>query len=664
MIAQRLIMVAVFGVLIFMMYGKTCGAQETAPRQSTMMFGPAGLNTLPNARMDRVGLIRAGIATLDPYAHAFLGVQISQSLYINLRQSAEVSSLKDDADRLYPGIDLKLRLVQEDGLRPAVALGLQSASGHRRLSGEYVALSKRFHDFDFTGGIGWGFYGTGGNFGNPLKTLHGHFGDGRDPRSEKTAGISDWFTGDTIGFFGGVEYSTPVEGLSLKLDGGTATPWSIGLSWQPTPWAELGVAVQNTDKIMARLSLSGLLSDWRRESTQKREADPALYALQGERHSVAARQSLRTGASAPQQIGSASYKIFDESGANIRQAKITPTIMGLSGPSVSLMRRDLQQARHGRGSAQEIWRGALFGAENENLSGARSQNVFYPVSLESQVSLAEDDSGILHRTSIKGGRRAPVFFGILDSGMALRLNLGNNIGPRTTPPANTLPVRSDVERFAERRLGLDESWLAWTHSFRSDLHAVLLGGYLEEMYAGLGGEILYRPFQSRFALGGESWLAMRRNADTPFNLGLRGDRAWTGHLNFYYDLPGDDITLTAQAGRYLGGDNGLRLGLLKHFENGTRLESFVTLSDQSDTDIFGGTVSAGGGLRLSLPLGGYKYMPRDAKIHLRAEPFARDAGQSLESPLPLYELTEPFSYRHLQTRWRDIAQNENKAESE
>jgi hypothetical protein len=51
--------------------------------------------------MHESGTISAGISTLDPYVHGWLGMQIAAPLYINIRQSAEVSNINEDPDRLF-----------------------------------------------------------------------------------------------------------------------------------------------------------------------------------------------------------------------------------------------------------------------------------------------------------------------------------------------------------------------------------------------------------------------------------------------------------------------------------------------------------------------------------------------------------------------------------
>ena len=221
--------------------GKTARA-TTPQRHSPALTGFLGLNTVPSARMDKVGTVRMGASTLDPYMHGYIGIQIAEPLHINVRQTAEVSNLTENPKALYPGVDLKLRLIKETATRPEISLGLQAAFGHKRMAGEYIALSKRYNNFDFTTGLGWGRFGSAGHLNNPFKSLSSHFEHDRNPDSDLPNTPNDWFTGDKIGIFAGVEYFLPYDGLSLKLDYGAdrytaeksnfnykaPAPWGIG----------------------------------------------------------------------------------------------------------------------------------------------------------------------------------------------------------------------------------------------------------------------------------------------------------------------------------------------------------------------------------------------------------------------------------------------------
>lgn len=640
---------------------------------SPSLYGPLGLNTVPSARMDKSGTVRAGIAALDPYAHSWLGVQIANPLYIGLRQSAEVSNLREDARRLYPGADIKWRLLEETGARPEIALGLQSAIGHKRMAGEYLAASKRYGDFDFTAGLGWGRLGSAAHFKNPLSVV---FGEDRELDGEKPAGPEDWFSGESIGLFGGIEYFTPLKGLSIKLDYGAdryvaereslgfkaPPPWSAGLNYAPVPGLDLGLAAQGTDKIMGRLSFSGLIDNWRnRNDTRNQKQYVPLLRRDMEAGGARARLALEEGLPAPYQIAAAAKNIAARTKNDRAGIAITPGVLSLKGPTVKLVRADLQSPER---SAQEIWHDTTFETEGPSKI-PRPDEPSWPASafrfkLDNQISMSEEDSGTLYRSSFIAGGRTPDFYGLIDNFYSLRLNLSDNLEDlNQSRPRTPLPVRSNVDDFAQQRLAVETMFSAFTHSFRPDLHLALLGGYLEEMYGGLGGEILYRPFDSRLAVGAESWLSLKRDPLTAFNLGFNGDRLLTGHVNLWYDLPLWDMTARLSAGRYLAEDTGATLGLQKHFENGSLLEAFVTMTGLRDADPFGNAAHAYNGLRLSVPLGGYKYVPRNTDINLKAEPFGRDAGQRLENPLPLYELTQPFTAQHMARNWNGMAPDVN-----
>lgn len=661
-----------------------------------MLLGPIGLNTIPSARMDKVGTVRLGTSTLDPYVHAYLGFQLADGVYIQLRQTAEVSGLNDPADRLYPGIDVKLRLAEETQTRPEISLGLQSALGHRRMAGEYIALSKRYLDFDITGGIGWGRYGRGVTILNPLRTIS-HFKNRRISDSEMPGGPEDWFTGKAA-LFGGIEYFTPLKGLSLKADWngddyraeqaafGFKEParWLAGLSYAPADWLNIGIAALGTDKVMGRLTLSAPLTKWRKykkdsvvfirphrtdsvsPALMERKAAGAgmtLVNVTNTPNAVSADLLLSPHDTFPAELGEAAIYMANNAGQEIEKMSVTPTLLGLRGPRVSMLRKDFEKAlaRH-EGSAEEIWRHAEFqdqhyGTERNMRLAEATYGLNNPrFMLEQQLSLSEEDHGILTRTSLIAGTRRARLFGLLDSGYSLRLNLFDNLDNLNTARVWTpLPVRSNVDRFARNRIAIDEMYVAFTHSIRSDLHVSAIGGYLEEMYGGIGGEILYRPFESRWALGAEMWEALKREPSIPLAAGFNGDHLLSGHLNAWYDAPGMDLVVGAKLGRYLAEDWGGTLSIQKKFENGATLQGFVTVTDNADPDPFGGTTHAVNGVRLTLPLGGFKHMPRNSSIQLRAEPFGRNSGQSIQNPLPLYDLTEPFSQAHIVRNWGDVA---------
>lgn len=677
-------------------------------QESPSLLGPLGLNTIPSARMEPAGTIRAGVSTLDPYAHATLAVQTNDSLNITLRQSAETSALNDDADRLYPGVDLKLRLAKETKFTPEFSLGAIGSLGHKRMAGEYLALSKRYHDFDFTAGLGWGRYGSSGTFDNPFGVLGRHFDDPRALDGEMPNGPEDWLTGEDTGLFGGVEYFTPINGLSLKLDWGAdrfiaeetafdfdaPDPWSIGLHYAPTAWANLGIGVMGGDKILAALSLKSLIAKWPGRNRKPehpvtlrphrtdmaipaamaqdaaRDGDMILHTIRRNLTSVWARLDADPDEPMPRQIGAAARHMANHAGLDAEEILITPEIYGLNGPTMRLMRRDLEQAAiHHQGSPQEIWRNALLTTTvPDDLKNGVAETRFhrnaasYPVPkfrfiLDTQASLSEEDHGLLYRTSGLVEMVDRMIRPIL-VGLCIRFNGPHNLDDLDNiRPVSIFPVRGDAARFAGKTVTIDRMYSAWTRSSGTgNWHAMAATGYLEEMYAGLGGEILYRPYGKTYAFGMELWEALKRDPGSAWSLAPNGDHLLTGHVKAWYEIPQTDLTLGLKIGRYLAEDIGATLTLSQFMENGARIDAFATATDNADFDLWGGTTHLYSGLRLTLPLGNFPFLPSGSQARVSAAPLGRDYGQSLDSPIPLYETTEPLSYRHMAQHWTKVTE--------
>lgn len=678
----------------------TASKAKAEPVRHTTVLGSLGLSLIPSARMDEPGTIRAGISTLDPYTHGALGLQIARPLYIGMRQSAEVSSLNDDALRLYPGVDVKLRLLEEGAYHPEISLGWLGAVGHKRMAGEYLVASKQFENWDFSAGLGWGRYGSAHTFGNPLSIFGSHFKKGRSLDGEEPNGPQDWFTDEDIGLFAGVEYAAPwIDGLSLSaewgadrylaektaLEFGAPAPWALGVHYSPRDEVSLSTALVGGEKIMASLTLQSALSKWPgklfKRDKQVREPVrpyrtgmtlPAEMELSAERNDLVlhdtrasysrarAELEIPQNLSTPRSIGLALPHMNNHAGETVEALEVRPAYMGLKGPVIRLNRRDITQTLGLQsGSPQEIWRNIEFNpdAEDEMTLTGRARTTYdnsLRLMLDEQLSLSEEDHGLLHRTSILLDGTTTTDIGLL-GGLGFRLNLTDNLGHlddyRFAPP---LPVRSNVATFAKNRIGLEHLYGGFAHSLTPDLHVATAAGYLEEMYAGFGGDILYRPFRSTWAVGAEGWLAFKRDPNTSLNMGFSGDRVFTGHLKAYYEFPETDMTVEARLGRYLNEDIGATLALNQRFDHGMNVRGFVTATDQSDFDVFGGTTNLYAGLEFTMPIGNIPIIPQNTVIRVKAAPLGRDTGQALENPVDLYTMTEPLSYRHITQYWNDI----------
>lgn len=652
---------------------KSAASNFNAP--SVNLMGNLGLNTIPSARMDDVGTVRLGSSIDKPYMHNYIGFQILKPLYVNLRRTAKTSGLHASPLNVYPGVDIKLRLAEETATRPAIAIGLDSAAGHKRMASEYITLSKRFNNFDLTGGIAWGRLGSAGHIKNPLSKISKHFDKPRTYGALQQQSMEDWFTGEDVGFFGGGEYHTQLKGLSIKADYGAndyigeqqaiagfdaPAPWSFSLNYKPWELTNISVGTLGGEKIMANFSTQHKIYNWFGQSAQKTTATPLAYPrLQNKNGSSNSILSLSAYDLVGKQIGEAARKIANNTAAINETLSIALEHKGLKGPTVTLIRRDLENAvSHNNGSPEEIWHDTIISTK-KNLSFKntkhKKRSQFFRFIFDTDVSFTEIDTGTLYRNSLRaeGQKSLPLGFTI---GGGARINLANNLHELKTyrPPVDT-PIRSDVSNFANnKRFTLDTLYLSWLKNISDSTYVSLNAGYLEEMFAGYGGEVLYRPFGKTFAIGTEGWRVRKRDPFSSLHKKFSDKETFTGHLNLFYEVPKTNFTLYGKVGRYLKKDFGATLGLDTHFDNGATLKSFATVTKEKRANILNNSTYLYGKIQLSLPFGSIPFIPNGSEFRLNSAPIAQDTGQALSHPLPLYEVTEPISYRTLSHSWNSL----------
>lgn len=669
-------------------FGADAFGADAVSYPSANFIGVVGLNNVPSARMEKAGTARVSMSAADPYLHTQIGFQPHDRAYLGFRQTGESGSVFDEAKHLYPGMDLKLKLIDERSYRPQMAIGLQSALGHKRLAAEYLVLSKRYENFDFTAGLGWGRLGTGNQVMDPL-FFNRLRGDGRDLDGEDPNSPSDWFRGDA-GVFGGIEYNLPWEGFSLKADwtsddykaergaddGFSAPkPYALSLNYTGENF-DAGIGAQGTDILLARFSLKGNFADWPLTSSTDHPLAPVLprgdrtqpdlvlkdaeayglhfKSLQVSGSGMTGALHLEPFSTTPRQLGQGWRIMANHSQRQAESLSLTPSYLGLKGHDITINRRDLEQeAKLHHGSAEEIWRNLSADPSKLDLSSDMDLSSTY-LTFKQEISPSEEDNGILHRNALLLTNSNQIWTNFLTES-SLRLNIFHNLDRlHKLRPYSANPTRSDVDFYTERPLSLERSYFKGFKTLLTDLHAGLSFGYLEEMFGGLQAEILYRPWGRNWAIGADAARVRKRDYQTAFNLGFMKDVRITSLAHAYYEIPNSDFTISLDAGRYLAGDTGAGLTLKNRFDNGATLEAFVTATNKKDPDVYGDDTNIYSGVRFSLPFGSLKYLPDGSSAEVTVAPFGRDAGQKLDTPHPLYETTESLSYRHLAQNWKDV----------
>ncbi len=213
------------------------------------------------------------------------------------------------------------------------------------------------------------------------------------------------------------------------------------------------------------------------------------------------------------------------------------------------------------------------------------------------------------------------------------LNLYDNFNVNR-PSDSVLPhVRTDWARFfTEGKNGLGQLELTYLTRLAPDVFAQARVGYLENMYAGVGGEVLWRPQGQRWAIGGDVYHVKERAFDRL--LGLQNYQVTTGHITLYYASPWYGMNFQLRAGQYLAGDRGLTFAISRTFSTGVELGVFMTKTNVSAAQFGEGSFDKG--FTIKIPLGWIVPISTQSGINTVIRPVQRDGGQVLAGDANLY----------------------------
>ena len=143
---------------------------------------------------------------------------------------------------------------------------------------------------------------------------------------------------------------------------------------------------------------------------------------------------------------------------------------------------------------------------------------------------------------------------------------------RYDAPSNLPRVRTDIRHYVTTSdVTIPNLQLTSVHALGRDLYGMAYAGLLEEMYGGVGGELLYRPLGQPWALGFDANWVKQRDYDQRFS--FRDYEVATGHATLYYAFGRSRrVNVAASAGRYLAGDWGVTLDVSRVFANGAVMD--------------------------------------------------------------------------------------------
>ena len=168
-------------------------------------------------------------------------------------------------------------------------------------------------------------------------------------------------------------------------------------------------------------------------------------------------------------------------------------------------------------------------------------------------------------------------------------------------------------------------------------------GIFEEMFGGIGGEILYRPFNSNFGVGVDMYWVKQRDYDGM--LDFIDYSVVTGHTTLYIQEPRTNVLVRLIGGRYLAKDSGVTLDVSRRFKSGLSMGIFASKTDISQAEFGEGSFDKG--FYFNMPLEIFFQTYNKAVTGYGLRPITRDGAQRLITGYDLWGVTNSASFNTL-----------------
>ncbi|KEJ96913.1 Exopolysaccharide biosynthesis protein YbjH [Pseudosulfitobacter pseudonitzschiae] len=590
--------------------------------------------------------------------------------------------------------DVRFLLRRESQYLPAITLGLQDFAGTGINAAEYVVATKTFDrplslpgSMKVSAGLGWGRLASSGSIGSLFGSNRPKF----DPNSKGGNFATDqWFRGPTAPFAGiewqidnrwalKAEYSSDayepetsrgVFTRKSRMNFGAEYQYSenlrLGAYWMYG--SEFGISAQlqvNPKRATTPMMVSGPRTIQQRPT---RAENPAAWS-----------EDWSTSATAPTTIRDALRPELEKEGLTLESLSVSANsaelrfinrrysadaaaigraarVMALILPpsvetfrlvlvednlplsTVTLRRSDLEALEFQPDNTDALLAVTGFSEAAPNLPHAVKNPDLYP-SLNFSVgpylspSYFDPESPVRADAGVSAEFRYRFAPGWLVAG-EMRHRLIGNIADSDRFSNSGLPrVRTDSLRYAQaadttlHKLYISKQWKPGANTY-----ARVTAGYLEQMFGGVSAELLWKPVNSRLALGVEANYVKQREYEQRF--GFQDYSVATGHVSAYYEF-GRGYMGQLDVGRYLAGDVGATATLTREFANGWRVGGFFTLTDVSAAEFGEGSFDKG--IILQIPVSWFTGQPSKRTVSTTIRPIQRDGGARLDVPGRLYE---------------------------
>tara|TARA_Y200000002_G_scaffold240774_1_gene199022 strand:+ start:24890 stop:26899 length:2010 start_codon:yes stop_codon:yes gene_type:complete len=605
------------------------------------------------------------------------------------------------------GFNVKFLLKNENNYLPSIAIGLDDFAGTGLFSREYLVATQQFKNIKLTAGLGWGQYSSGKQFDNPIGSIKKSFLERPLPNSGDGQGglpsYNTWFKGPA-NFLGGVELFVPyANGLKAKLEYDpfdysifsvyensnlTFAPnetrfkdsdINVGLSYPVNNNLTLDLSYIKGNMINFSFSFGGKFDrDYKKKKKFKPKIDKvekidrrsfyinllkninnndiylqtANLDKKNENLEISVSSSIYRN---PIQLTSRSAYIANLSSQyELKTITVSQINTGIELNKIKYKTTDLN-----KGALSRIVQNNTI-SESGSMSYRKHEfkpTIKFPAlfssfapDLRSHIGSPEEFAyfgiGVKHTSEIQFSRNL-IFIS------EIGLNISDNFDEKTSRPDSPyLPnVRTEIIQYLQAseeyitRMQLDYIW-----SPRKDIYSKISGGILEQMYAGFGGEILYKPYDKNYSIGMNIYSVKKRDYSQKFE--MLDYKTITGHLEFNYFIQSLGILANISYGQYLANDKGFTFDLSRQNKYGFRAGVFFSNTDVSALEFGEGSFDKG--FYFQIPFEFLTSNKRGDYFNFKLRPLTRDGAAKLEVGNDLPGLIFNSTKRDINNGWYDF----------
>jgi hypothetical protein len=662
---------------------------------SQMNQGGVGLIQMPTARHNEAGSFSLNYQDSQEYRFWSASLQLFPWMETTMRYTdvrtrlySEFPGFSGDQTLKDKGIDAKFRLWQESEFLPDVSAGFRDFGGTGFFESEFIAASKRIGPFDLHLGLGFGYLGRKGNITNPFCDIKDSFCL-RPTGYNGRGGQIDYqrFFKGPASLYGGIEYQTPWSPLRLKLeyDGNNYKQDRAGVLAQDSDYNFAAVYSVNEafdlNLNYQRGNTFGFGVNYKMNfnTVNQLKLDPAPMEIPA---------ALPVAADT---LDKAQLRrdLYNNAGFIVNNYVLKDNEILLKGTQVAYREEDIAIDRIGRVLANHLpqsiktYRVVIISADmplvetvidaEKFISAARYETPDADVkqSYQRVEPKIQDENWAVERKDSGFGYGTEVFWiqtfgsperfymyqgGIFASGS---YQFNPNFSLQSTAKINLLTnfdefnfkvdnqntgvprVRTFIREYVTRSdVTMDNVYGHWKDQLAEDWYGQAYAGYLETMYGGVGGEILYKPLDSSLAVGFDLNYVRQRDYDS--EVAFFDYKTLTGHLSFYWKPAMlDDTLITASFGQYLAKDKGVTIDFAKRFDSGIIVGAYAAITDMSAAEYGEGSFTKG--FYVSIPIDLVSFFSDTGRGRIPWVPISRDGGQMLNKPVNLNALTEDRS---------------------